>query len=178
MSKDVVIPNELIISKIYLIRGQKVMLDRDLAELYESETRILKQAVRRNRDRFPADFMFELTRKELSEWRSQFVMSKADRKGLRYAPMAFTEHGVLMLSSVLKSKRAVEMNIQIIRIFVRMREMVVTHKDILLKLERLERNVAGHDKKIQLIFQVLKQLLDPEKKERRPIGFKSSRDKA
>jgi len=100
-------------------------------------TKDLLQAVRRNPDRFPADFMFQLTKNEFEEWRSQNVISKADQKGWRYAPMAFTEHGVLMLSSVLKSKRAIEMNIQIMRIFTRMREMILTHKDFLLRIERI-----------------------------------------
>ena len=105
------VPIELIASKIYLIRGIKVMLDRDLAELYSVETKVLKQAVRRNIDRFPADFMFEITKMELENWRSQFVTSKSDKMGLRIPPFAFTEHGVLMLSSVLKSERAIQVNI-------------------------------------------------------------------
>ena len=108
-----IIPVEAIAGKIYLIRGQKVMLDRDLADLYGVETKALKQAVRRNIDRFPADFMFELTDTELKNWRSQFVTSKSDRMGLRYKQMAFTEQGVAMLSSVLRSKRAILVNIQI-----------------------------------------------------------------
>ena len=107
------VPIEQIAAKIYFIRGLKVILDRDLAELYKVETRVLKQAVRRNIARFPDDFMFELTKEEFNFWRSQIVTSKGDRKGLRYAPMAFTEQGVAMLSSVLKSDRAVQVNIQI-----------------------------------------------------------------
>ena len=105
------IPIDIIASKIYLIRSMKVMLDRDLAELYGVETKVLKQAVRRNIDRFPADFMFEMTKAEFADWRSQFVTSKSDRMGLRYKPMAFTEQGVAMLSSVLRSKRAIHVNI-------------------------------------------------------------------
>ncbi len=176
MNSEISVPDEIILSKIYLIRGQKVMLDRDLADLYGTETRTLKQAVKRNIDRFPGDFMFQLNKVKFVNWRSQNVMSKADQKGWRHAPMAFIEHGVLMLSSVLKSTRAIEMNIKIMRIFTRMREMILTHKDILLKLEQLEKSVAGHDKHIQMIFQALKQLLDPLQKSRRQIGFKSAKD--
>ena len=109
---------------IYLIRGEKVMLDRDLAALYETTTKVLKQAVRRNIDRFPDDFMFVLNPTEFQTWRSQFVTSNADRIGLRYSPMTFTEHGILMLSSVLNSKRAVQVNIEIMRAFVKLRQML------------------------------------------------------
>jgi hypothetical protein len=115
------VPAELIEKKIYLIRGQKVLLDRDLAELYRVETKVLKQAVKRNIKRFPDDFMFELSKAEFTHWRSQFVTSKSDKIGLRYSPMAFTEQGVAMLSSVLKSERAIEVNIQIMRAFVKLR---------------------------------------------------------
>lgn len=132
-------PNEVIIDKIYLIRDQKVMLDRDLAELYQVETKVLKQSIKRNIQRFPSDFMFELTKKELEDWRSQFVTSNSDKMGLRYLPFAFTEQGVAMLSSVLNSERAIQMNIQIIRIFTKMKEMALTHKDMLLKIERPRR---------------------------------------
>ena len=110
---SLMIPDERIMDKIYLIRDQKVMLDRDLAELYGLETKVLKQQVRRNLSRFPEDFMFELTNEEWENWRSQFVTSNSDRMGLRYSPMVFTEHGVLMLSSVLNSKIAIGVNIQI-----------------------------------------------------------------
>jgi hypothetical protein len=123
MIKEISIPDELISSKIYQLRGQKVMLDRDLAELYGVETRVLKQAVRRNRYRFPEDFRFEMTSDELENRRSQFVTSNKDRKGLRYAPFCFTEHGVLMRSSVLNSDRAIAVNIQIIRVFVNILEI-------------------------------------------------------
>ncbi len=115
--KEVAVPIEKISGKIYLIRGQKVILDRDLADLYEVETKQLKRAVRRNIDRFPRDFMFELTKSELENWRYQFGTSKGETKGLRYKPMAFTEQGVAMLSSVLRSKRAIHVNIQIMRAF-------------------------------------------------------------
>jgi len=145
MAKAIALAEESIISKIYLVRGRKVMLDRDLAELYGVETKVLKQAVRRNINRFPSDFMFEMTTEELEDWRSQFVTSKEDRQGLRYAPFCFTEQGVTMLSCVLNSERAIAVNIQIMRIYTRIREMLLTHKDILLKLEQLEKKVTGHD---------------------------------
>jgi len=145
MAKAIALAEESIISKIYLVRGRKVMLDRDLAELYGVETKVLKQAVRRNINRFPSDFMFEMTTEELEDWRSQFVTSKEDRRGLRYAPFCFTEQGVTMLSCVLNSERAIAVNIQIMRIYTKIREMLLTHKDILLKLEQLEKKVTGHD---------------------------------
>ena len=124
------IPPERIQQSIYLIRDQKVMIDRDLASLYGIPTKALKQAVRRNRERFPDDFMFVLDAKEFQIWRSQFVTSTADRKGLRYAPMAFTEHGVAMLSSVLNSTRAIQVNIAIIRAFIRLRRLLGKIDDI------------------------------------------------
>ena len=168
-----VIPDEAIISKIYLIRGQKVMLDRDLAELYGVETKRLKEAVRRNIGRFPKDFMFEMDEKEFRNWRSQFASSNSDTMGLRHAPFCFTEQGVTMLSCILNSKKAIEVNIRIIRVFTRMKEMLLTHKDILLKLEKLEKQVNQNNKDVQMIFEVLKQLLDPPEVPRRQIGYKS-----
>ena len=128
------IPDETIISKIHQIRDQKVMIDRDLSDLYGIETKVLKQAVKRNIDRFPEDFMFEMTGEEFQNWRSQFVTSNSERMGLRYAPFCFTEQGVTMLSCILNSKKAIETNIRIIRVFTKIREMLLTHKDILLKL--------------------------------------------
>ena len=139
--KDLMIPDELVMNKIYLIRGQKVMLDRNLAELYSVETRQLKRQVKRNLDRFPADFMFELSEEELNNLRSQIGTSSWG--STRYTPYAFTEQGVAMLSSVLKSETAIRVNIQIIRIFTRMREMIMTHKDILLQLEKMKKKLAG-----------------------------------
>ena len=135
MTKSIAIPDEVVLNKIYLIREQKVMLDMDLAELYGVETKQLKRAVRRNSDRFPEDFMFELDKEELEILRSQIGTSSWG--GVRYAPMAFTEQGVAMLSSVLNSERAVQVNIHIIRVFTRVREMLLTHKDVLLKLEQI-----------------------------------------
>lgn len=180
-SKELTIPDEVVMSKIYIIRNEKVMLDRDLAELYGVETKYLKRQVRRNMVRFPEDFMFELTAQEFSDWRSQFVTSNEDKQGLRYAPYAFTEDGVAQLSTVLNSERAIKVNIQIIRLFSRMRRMALTHKDILSKLEELERNDIEQDKKIDLVFEYLKQLEQAKQeeldfKERRKIGYKSSKD--
>ncbi len=169
MSKKLILPDEVVMNKIYLIRGQKVMLDMDLAELYGVETKQLKRAVRRNSVRFPNDFMFELNKGELEILRSQIGTSSWG--GVRYAPMAFTEQGVAMLSSVLNSERAVLVNIHIIRVFTKMREMLLTHKDILLKLEKLERKAVSQDDEIKLIFEYLKELLNP-KTPMREIGFK------
>jgi len=167
---EVIIPEEIIVNKIYLVRGIKVMLDSDLAELYGVETKQLKRQVRRNIARFPEDFMFELNEKELQNLRSQIDTSSWG--GTRYEPMAFTEQGVSMLSSVLNSQRAIEVNIRIIRIFTKLREMLLTHKDILLKLEQIERKVIDHDGDVQVIFKALKQLLNPPAAPRKRIGFK------
>ena len=166
--------DEILASKIYLIRGQKVMIDRDLAELYGIETKVLKQSVKRNINRFPEDFMFELDSKELENWRSQFVTSNSDKMGLRYAPFAFTEHGVLMLSSILNSDRAIQVNIQIMRIFTKMRELLLTNKEILLQLEKIENKSIKHDEDIKLIFSYLKKLLNPTQPTRKMIGFNNS----
>jgi hypothetical protein len=136
MPKQLTVPNELVISKIYLIRNHKVIIDEDLAELYQVETRRLNEQVKRNIARFPDDFMFQLTEVEWENLKSQFATSSWG--GRRKLPFAFTEHGVLMLSSVLSSERAVQVNIQIMRIYTRMREMLMTNKDILAKLEKLE----------------------------------------
>ena len=146
------------------------MLDFELSELYETETKQLIRQVRRNIERFPKDFMFELTTKEFADLRSQFGTSSWG--GTRYTPMAFTEQGVAMLSSVLNSSTAIKVNIQIIRVFTRMKEMVLTNKDILLKLEQLEKKVSGHDQNMQMIFEALKQLLNPPQEPRKRIGFK------
>ena len=162
------VPIELIASKIYLIRGKKVMLDRDLAELYGVETKVLKQAVKRNIDRFPSDFMFEMTRSEFENWRSQFVTSKSDRMGLRYRPMVFTEQGVAMLSSVLRSKRAIHVNIQIIRAFTQLRKMLSTHEDLKRKIESMEKK---YDEQFQIVFEAIKQLLSEEDKPKKKIGY-------
>ena len=148
------------------------MLDSDLAELYQVPTKVLNQAVRRNFDRFPSDFMFQLNEEELEGLRSQIVTSKVGRGGRRYTPYAFTEHGVAMLSSVLSSKRAVALNILIIRAFVRLREYLATHKDLSRKLEDIERTQHEHGANIEQIYGYIQQLLEPApESSKRRIGF-------
>ena len=167
------ISDEAVINKIYLIPGQKVMLDSDLAKLYGIVTKNLNKAVKRNASRFPEDFMFQLTNEEYESLRFQIGTSKKGRGGIRFLPFVFTEQGVAMLSSVLNSETAVQVNIQIIRIYTKMREMLLTHKDILLKLEQLERQALENADDIQLIFEYLKELLIPaEQKNRTRIGFR------
>ena len=160
---------------IYLIRGQKVMLDRDLAELYDVKTKVLKQAVRRNITRFPEDFMFEFTKDEFENWRSQFVTSNRDKMGLRYRPMAFTEQGVAMLSSVLNSDRAVQVNIEIIRTFVKLRQMLTAHKDLERKLASLEKK---YDKQFKVVFDAIRALMEETEKPKKKIGFEVKEPKA
>ena len=160
-----IIPVEQIASRIYIIRGQKVMLDRDLAELYGVSTGRLNEQVKRNIIRFPKDFMLPLTKKEMENWKSQIAISNPSLKiSLRKAPLAFTEPGVAMLSSVLHSERAVEVNIGIIRTFIRMREMLATNKE-------LARMVEKHDKEIAVLYDYLKKLLDPPKSANQQIGY-------
>ncbi|MCC7520992.1 MAG: ORF6N domain-containing protein [Flavobacteriaceae bacterium] len=180
MSRYLTLTDDKVINKIYTIREKKVMLDRDLAEMYGVETSQLKRQVKRNIDRFPEDFMFEMNKEELQNWRSQFGISNEDKMGLRYAPFCFTEQGIAMLSSVLSSKTAIEVNIKIIRIFTRIREILLTHKDVLLKMELLEKTMLKqneitnkHEEEIQLIFNALKRLLDPPQEPREPIGYKT-----
>ncbi len=169
-----VLPDEQIISKIYVFRNQKVMLDSDLATLYGVETKVLNQAVKRNSNRFPADFMFQLEEVEFEYLKSQIVTSSWG--GRRKLPYVFTEQGIAMLSSVLTSAIAVEVNIRIIRIFTRLREMLSTNKDILLKLEQLERQVEQNTADTEIVFRTLRQLLDtPEAgAERVGIGYKAN----
>jgi hypothetical protein len=171
---SVLIPEERIIDKIYLIRGQKVMLDRDLAKLYGLETKVLKQQVKRNIERFPDDFMFELTKDEFANWRSQFVTSNSDRMGLRYVPMVFTEHGVLMLSSVLNSKQAISVNIQIMRIFTRIRQMLTDTLSLKLEIEDIKKKLQNQDKNIEIVFSYLDELITKQEDTtpRKRIGFK------
>jgi len=164
------IPQERIEKKIYLLRGQKVMLDRDLAALYKVKTMRLNEQVKRNIKRFPSDFMFQLTKKEMNSLISQIAISKG-RGGTRKAPYAFTENGVAMLSSVLNSDRAIQVNIQIMRAFTRIRELLNTHKDLAHKLDDLERKVQKHDMDINMVFQVIKQLMAPPKSKMKKIGF-------
>jgi phage regulator Rha-like protein len=165
------VPIEAIAGKIYLIRGHKVMLDRDLAELYGIETRTLKQAVRRNTGRFPSDFMFELTNEEEDSLRSQIVTLKGRGKHSKYLSFAFTEQGVAMLSTVLNSERAIEVNIAIMRAFVRMRELLATNKKMAAKLDELEERLTEHDENFQVVFEAIKQLLEEDEKPKRKIGF-------
>ena len=160
------VPIELIASKIYLIRGIKVMLDKDLAGLYDVETKVLKQVVRRNINRFPSDFMFELTKDEFNNLRSQIVTSSWG--GARYLPMVFTEQGVAMLSSVLKSDRAIQVNIQIMRAFTQLRKMLSTHEDLKRKIESMEKK---YDEQFQIVFEAIKQLIETDEKPKKKIGF-------
>ncbi|MGD8434239.1 MAG: ORF6N domain-containing protein [Syntrophobacterales bacterium] len=171
--KKALVPVEVIVRKILFLRGEKVLLDRDLAELYGVETRVLKQAVRRNIKRFPEDFMFELTKEELEDWRSQFVTSKSDKMGLRYRPMAFTEQGVAMLSSVLNSDRAIEVNIAIMRAFVQLRKIIASNEELARKLEELERKIEKHDEDIGLIFEAMRELMTPPDTPPKKIGFET-----
>ena len=168
--KDILMSDEVLISKIHYIRGYKVMLDQDLAELYNVPTKRLNEQVKRNIDRLPSDFMFQLTVEEFDNLKSQFAT--ASWGGRRVAPYAFMEHGVLMLSSVLNSERAIKVNIQIMRVYTKFREMLLTHKDILLKLEQLERQVGQNSNDIQMIFAALKELLNPPPEPRPRIGFR------
>jgi len=154
------IPDDIISSKIYLIRGKKVMLDHDLAILYRVETKALKQAVRRNIERFPDDFMFELNNKEFTILRSQIVTSSWG--GSRYLPMAFTEQGVAMLSSVLRSDRAIMMNIQIMRVFTKVRELLMDTLNLRIEIEEIKKQITNHDKNIELVFSYLDELIQQQ----------------
>lgn len=170
------IPVEIVKGKIYLIRGQKVLLDSDLAELYGVETKVLNQAVKRNMPRFPQDFMFQLSEVENAGWsslRSQFVTLKPGRGSHRkYLPYAFTEQGIAMLSSVLNSDRAVQVNIAIMRAFVQMRELAGSNRELANKFAELERRVGKHDEAIHTLFDAIRQMMQPEEKGRKSIGFK------
>ncbi len=168
---------QLIRNKIKIIRGQNVIIDRDLAELYGVETKVLKQAVRRNIKRFPIDFMFEMTKEELQNWRSQFVTSKADKQGLRYSPFCFTEQGVAMLSSVLNSDKAIHVNIAIMRAFVLLRQHLSDYKDLKEQIAILEKEM---NIKFKDIYQALEYLLKTDEKaisqqNRKQIGFKTEK---
>jgi phage regulator Rha-like protein len=162
-----IVPIERITNKIYLMRGMKVMLDRDLAELYDVETRTLVQAIKRNKQRFPPDFMFQLFKDEFDSLRSQIVISKG-RGGRRYPPYAFTEQGVAMLSSVLNSDRAIQVNILIMRAFTKLREMLSTHEDLKKKIDDMEKK---YDQQFQIVFEAIKQLLETDEKPKKKIGF-------
>lgn len=170
--KIVPLPSERIEAKIFLIRGRKVMIDRDLAELYGVETKVLNRAVRRNIDRFPEDFMFQMNKQEMENWKRQIGTSNREKMGLRKRPLVFTEPGVAMLSSVLNSKKAIQVNIQIIRTFIRLRQLIASNKDLRQKIEELERKYNGYFKKV---FETLKRLSEDKKDlENQPvkkIGF-------
>ena len=167
---------ERITHSILLLRGQRVLLDADLAKLYEVETRVLVQAVKRNLGRFPEDFMFQLNAEEVAALRSQSVISNAGRGGRRYAPYAFTEQGVAMLSSVLSSPQAISVNIEVMRAFVRLRGMLASNKDLAAKLAELERKLKTHDQAIAGIFDAIRQLMaPPPAPQKQPIGFVSDK---
>ena len=174
-TKMLIIPDELIINNIYLIRGQKVMLDRDLSTLYQVETKRLNEQVTRNKERFPEDFMFQLTRDEFENLKSQIATSSWG--GSRKLPYAFTEQGIAMLSGVLNSTTAINVHIQIIRVFTKMRALLMTHKDILLQLEKIEKKLGKHDEQIALVFTYLKKLLSPPQQPRPRIGFRRKDEK-
>lgn len=162
-----------IVEKIFIIRGQKVMLDKDLAEMYGVETSVLNQAVKRNISRFPEDFMFQLNNDEYALLISQIVISKQDgRGGTRKLPFVFTEQGVAMLSSVLRSERAIQVNIQIIRVYTKMKQVLLDNKEIWLKIEKIEKALIKNDDEVKTIFKVLKKLLFQEIKPRNTVGFK------
>ena len=161
MSNEILIPDDIISSKIYLIRNQKVMLDKDLSELYVIETKQLKRQVRRNLERFPEDFMFELSQQEFDNLRSQFGTSSWG--GSRYMPMAFTEQGVAMLSSVLNSPTAIKVNIQIIRVFTKIREMLTDTLSLKLEIEEIKNKLSNHTQNIELVFNYLDELIIKKK---------------
>lgn len=171
------VPAELIERRIYLIRGQKVMLDSDLAELYQVTTGNLNLAVKRNLTRFPADFMFQLTKEETDSLILQFARSKNGRGGRRHSPYAFTEHGVAMLASVLNSERAVQMSILIVRAFVKMRELLAAHKELAGRIEKLEVTQKRHGSVINILAEEIDQIKRPPVPPKRRIGFRDPNPK-
>jgi hypothetical protein len=171
MPKQLTVLAKRVESKIQLIRGLRVIMDSDLAELYRVQLRSLNQQVKRNRSRFPGDFVIHLTAKEASNLRSQNVISSSGHGGRRYLPYAFTEHGAIMAASVLNSKRAVEMSIFVVRAFVRMREALAANQQLLAKLEELESRVEDHDANIQGLIETIRELMKPLPATGRRIGF-------
>jgi hypothetical protein len=167
------ISEDFLKNKIYILRGQKIMLDRDLAELYGAQPKRLREQVKRNLNRFPKNFMFQLSKSEVEIMVSQFVIPSLQHLG-GTLPYAFTEHGILMLANILKSDKAIKMSVRIIEIFVKMRELLSTHKDILLQLEKLEKQVGENSSDIHMIFSALKKLLDPERPPMEKVGYKNS----
>ena len=170
MGTDMQIQTENISGLIHFIRGEKVILDFDLAALYGVEAKRLKEAVRRNLKRFPADFMFELTRSEMASLRPQFASLKRGQH-IKYAPFAFTEQGVAMLSGILNSERAIAVNIAIMRAFVRVRQMIGTNRELTLKIGELERAVSDHDEQIGEIFEAIRQMVEKKNEPRNPVGY-------
>lgn len=169
-----IIPQEVVESKILFIRDKKVMLDRDLAMLYGVETRTLNQAVKRNIKRFPPDFMFQLTAEEMKNWTSQIVISNHEKMGIRRRPYAFTENGVAMLSSVLNSERAITVNIQIMRTFTRIRELLANHKELARRFDELEKR---YDSQFKIVFTAIRQLMSMPEESKRKIGFNREKEK-
>ncbi|WP_255431188.1 ORF6N domain-containing protein [Pedobacter sp. N36a] len=169
--KNVTIPDEVVMSKIYMVRDQKVMLDRDLAELYGVKSIRLREQVKRNKERFPENFMFQLSDQEVEDMVSQNAIPSKQALG-GALPYVFTEHGVLMLSNVLKSERAIQMSICIIEIFVKLREMLLLHKDVSLQVEQVEKRLVKQDEKIELLFTYLSKFIEKDDEPRKPIGFK------
>lgn len=177
ITDEISVADEFVLSKIYLLRGHKVMLDSDLAELYGVETKRLKEQVNRNIKRFPADFMFEMTEHELKIWRSQFATSKSLKMGLRRPPYCFTEQGVAMLSSVLNSEKAIEVNIIIIRVFTKIRQTIMDVTQLRLAFEEIKKKTENNTKNIEVVFQYLDELLEKNKKSvtRQKIGYRVSK---
>jgi hypothetical protein len=170
MNEKLILKEDTIINRIYMIRGMKVMLDNDLAELYEVETKRINEQVKRNLSRFPTDFMFQLNEREFDNLRSQFATSSWG--GRRTFPYVFTEHGVLMLSSVLNSPKAIEVNIQIMRIFIRMRSALLENQELINKIEQIEQQTTQNSEDIQYVFRVVKELIHKKAEPRKRIGFK------
>ena len=148
--------------RIFTLRGKEIMLDRDLAALYKVETKVLNQAMKRNIKRFPSDFMFQLSQEEFENWRSQNVTSNSDKMGLRIPPFAFTEQGVAMLSSILNSKKAIQVNIQIMRVFTRIRELLLDNLNVKLEIEDIKKKLENHNKNIELVFSYLDELIEKQ----------------
>ena len=170
---ELMLSEDYLATTIYTIRGEKIILDRDIARLYGIETKVLKQAVRRNIDRFPLDFMFELSDDEFANWRTQFAFSNSDKMGLRYAPMAFTEQGVAMLSSVINSPRAINVNIAIMRTFVKMRQWALNNQELTIRLQNIETRLDNNETDIDYLFDLFDHSSTGKPTPPRvPIGFK------
>lgn len=174
MKKELLRIEGEIVSKIYILRKQRVLVDRDLAALYGVETKRLKEAVRRNIQRFPKDVMFQMTKNEFQIWRTQFASSKSEMKSLRYEPFCFTEQGVAMLSSVLKSDRAIAVNIEIIRVFTKMRQVIAEHLNLQVEFEKIKRQTSNNTNNIELVFTYLDELVAKQSSKQpiTKIGYK------